>query len=193
MWILNCTCSGLNWNCFLCLGTGKIREQFFIDNGQRSDILRRVKLPPTPIESFFNCNRKIIPKNYFELRGRTVAKYLQVELIDYSPSNFDLPEATALTYKKIKKWRLPTFDELNFVRENLFLNGMGNFKSACYLSSTQINCNEVKLINFSNGRETISEKHSGFKYIGYCYVRFVRDYDPDMKLLQNSVGYPVYI
>lgn len=193
MWILDCRCAGLNWNCFHCFGTGKIMEQYYIDIGQHRDMLKRIILSPTPIESFFKCNRKMIAKNYFELRSRKVNRKLQVELTDYTPSYFDLPEAIAMNYKKIKKWRLPTFDELIFVRENLYLRGIGNFKSACYLSSTQINSNEVKILNFSNGSEIITEKHSRFKDNGYCYVRFVRDFDPDMKLLQNSMGYPVYI
>ena len=189
MWI-ECRCNLLNQFCHFCHGTGIISAYAYIDIGIRYAIEQRILLPPKPIQSYPTTSISLVKKDYFEITdqvGHDIRKGLQVGIFDYRPSLLNLEEALMLNYKKEKKWRLPTLNELKFIRKYLVVKGIrGNFKLACYLSSTQINSNDVILFNFSNGEELISAKHPGDGYIDSCYVRLVRDYNPDVKLIHQS-------
>jgi len=48
-------------------------------------------------------------------------------------------------------WFLPTSDELHAMYSNLFLQGLGNFSSDNYWSSTQSDADNAKVLDFSNG------------------------------------------
>ena len=55
-------------------------------------------------------------------------------------------------------WFLPSKDELNLIYKNLHKKGIGDFKDACYWSSSQYynNVNNAWLQNFNNGNQNYS-------------------------------------
>ena len=54
-------------------------------------------------------------------------------------------------FNTFNDWFLPSIDELQFVRQNLYLQNIGNLTNATYWSSNEFNVANAKAINFSNG------------------------------------------
>lgn len=55
-------------------------------------------------------------------------------------------------------WFLPSYNELELIYKNLYLNNLGDFKESIYWSSTEMNQNAVSTINFKTGEKTSSSK-----------------------------------
>jgi hypothetical protein len=56
------------------------------------------------------------------------------------------------TQNGYKDWFLPSIDELNEIREKLYLNDLGDFEAGFYWSSTEKDNMKGLLLNFSNGQ-----------------------------------------
>lgn len=74
-----------------------------------------------------------------------------------------------LTEGGYSDWFLPSEDELNWMRENLYLKGIGGFTDSYYWSSSENNANSAWLQYFYNGFQSLSLKY----YTNYR-VRAVR-------------------
>ncbi|MGH2664911.1 hypothetical protein [Flavobacterium sp.] len=57
-----------------------------------------------------------------------------------------------------KDWFLPSNDELNLMYQNLHSQGLGDFANSVYWSSTEIDANDAKVIDFGTGNSIAGPK-----------------------------------
>jgi uncharacterized repeat protein (TIGR02543 family) len=69
----------------------------------------------------------------------------------YSGQNYAANRCAAANYGGFSGWFLPSHEELNLMYLNLKVEGLGNFSSNYYLSSSETNYVYVKLLDFSDG------------------------------------------
>jgi hypothetical protein len=67
-------------------------------------------------------------------------------------------KALLFSNSNYKDWFLPSYNELELIYLNLHQNQIGNFENKKYWTSTQINENNVKVLNFQNGANEVSSK-----------------------------------
>ena len=57
-------------------------------------------------------------------------------------------------------WYLPSFNELQLLRTNLYSKGVGNFSEGLYWSSNEDSVNQAKSLHWVSGELTLSDKSS---------------------------------
>lgn len=88
-------------------------------------------------------------------------------ILNWLNSHFETGRAAqlcdSLAFGGYSDWFMPSFDELNLIRDNLKLFGVGEFGDGYYSSSTEVNENEAFGLVLWSGAAAVVDKNSGYR------------------------------
>gem|GEM_PF-2862826 len=91
-----------------------------------------------------------------------------------------------LTLNGFNDWFLPSRDEIQFMKINLYSNGLGNFLGNSYWTSSEVSASNAWILSMSTGPMSASKTLSGA-------VRAVRAFNPNVQQRLNAGQTPLQI
>jgi hypothetical protein len=108
-----------------------------------------------------------------EIISPTTGEKLEVAVADFTITIIST-DALSIVRELGNGWRLPTYNELKLMYEELYLKGFGNFQTGYY---TTLECNNgtCVVLNFEDGKQSVGKNSSDWTFTKhYIRIRTVR-------------------